>query len=176
MKYLVMTEGTCEKALIDVLIKKGLFSLSIESLLYEQIFHARQIKNSIIERINQLPVSEKICIIRIGDTLTDELDIPNDIRDRVESCRKICIKPEFEILHLIYKKEDSNYIKKYKSKLKASEYLYQIDCNYEKSYDHNYDFFDSLSEEEIKNIIKLYTSKRSKVHNKDEGILESLIK
>ena len=112
MKYLVMTEGTCEKALIDVLIKKGIFSLPIESLLYEQVFHARQIKNSIIERINQLPVSEKICIIRIGDTLTDELDIPNDIRDRVESCRKICIKPEFEILHLIYKKEDSNYIKK----------------------------------------------------------------
>ena len=102
MKYLVMTEGTCEKALIDVLIKKGLFSLSIESLLYEQIFHARQIKNSIIERINQLPVSEKICIIRIGDTLTDELDIPNDIRDRVESCRKICIKPEFEIFRTLY--------------------------------------------------------------------------
>ncbi len=41
MKYLVMTEGTCEKALIDVLIKKGIFSLPIESLLYEQIFHAR---------------------------------------------------------------------------------------------------------------------------------------
>ena len=48
MKYLVMTEGTCEKALIDVLIEKGLFSISVESLLYEQIFHARQIKVSLI--------------------------------------------------------------------------------------------------------------------------------
>lgn len=176
MKYLIMTEGTCEKALIDVLIKKGIFSLPIELLLYEQVFHARQIKNSIIERINQLPVNEKICIIRIGDTLTDELYIPVEIRERVEGSMKICIKPEFEILHLIQKQEDLNYIRKYKSKLKASEYLYQIDCDYEKSYDYNYDFFDSLSKEEIKNVIKIYTIKRSKVHNKDEGILESLIK
>lgn len=52
MKYVVMTEGTCEKALIDVLIKKGLFNISVESLLYEEIFHARQIKRSLIEKIN----------------------------------------------------------------------------------------------------------------------------
>lgn len=41
-----MTEGTCEKALIDVLIKKNLLIYPIDSLLYEQVFHARQIKNS----------------------------------------------------------------------------------------------------------------------------------
>lgn len=171
-----MTEGTCEKALIDVLIEKGLFSISVESLLYEQIFHARQIKVSLIERINQLPVYEKICIIRIGDSLTDELYISEEIKDRVEKCVKICIKPEFEILHLIHKKEDSKYLKKYKSRFKASEYLFNIDCNYEKSYNYNYDFFDSLSNEEIREIINTYKCIRSKVHNKDEGTLEELIK
>lgn len=176
MKYVVMTEGTCEKALIDVLIEKNIFSLEVESLLYEQVFHARQIKNSLVERINQLPIDEKISIIRIGDTLTDELLIPDEIKDRVESCKKICIKPEFEILHLIQRKEDSKYIRKHKSKLKVSEYLYQIDCNYEKSYEYNYDFFVSLSNEEIKNIIHAYKCTRSKVHNKDEGTLEEMIK
>ena len=176
MKYLIMTEGTCEKALIDVLIEKELFSISVESLLYEQVFHARQIKNNLIERINQLPVNEMITILRIGDTLTDELVIPEEISDRVERCSKICIKPEFEILHLIYKEKDLDYIKKYKSKNKASEYLYQIDCKYEKSYEYNYNFFNSLSNAEIKNIINIYTLRRSKVHNKDEGLLESIMK
>ena len=176
MKYVVMTEGTCEKALIDVLIDRSIFSISVESLLYEQVFHARQIKNSLIERINQLPASEKISIIRIGDKLNDELYIPDEIVDRVKNCKKICIKPEFEILHLIQKKEDTNYIRKYKSKMKVSEYLYQIDCNYEKSYEYNYEFFDSLSDEEIKNIARTYSCTRSKVHSKDEGTLEELIK
>lgn len=176
MKYVVMTEGACEKALIDVLIKKGLFNISVESLLYEEIFHARQIKRSLIEKINQLPYTEKIRIIRIGDSLTDELLIPQEIEERIEKCLKICIKPEFEILYLIHKNEDANYIRKYKSKSKPSEYLYQIDCNYEKTYEYNYDFFDALSNEEIKNIIKRYSFTRGKVHNKDEGLLESLIK
>lgn len=176
MKYVVMTEGTCEKALIDVLIEKNIFSLEVESLLYEQVFHARQIKSSLIERINQLPNDEKIFIIRIGDALTDELYIPEEIMDRIECCKKICIKPEFEILHLIQRKENLKYIRKYKSRLKASEYLYQIDCNYEKTYEYNYDFFDSLSNEEIKSIIHTYNCTRSKVHNDDEGTLEELIK
>lgn len=176
MKYLIMTEGTCEKALIDVLIEKNLFSLELESLLYEQVFHARQIKNSLVERINQLSIDEKISIIRIGDKLTDELVIPDEIKDRVESCKKICIRPEFEILHLIQRKEDSKYIRKQKSKLKPSDYLYQIDCNYEKSYNYNYEFFSSLSNEEIKNIIHTYNCTRSRVHNKEEGTLEELIK
>lgn len=176
MKYIIMTEGTCEKALIDVLICKGLFKIPIESLLYEQIFHARQIKSNLLERINQLPPQEKLHIIRIGDSLTDELIIPDDLEDRVEKCEKICIKPEFEMLYLIHKNEDINYIKKYKSKNKPSEYLKKIYCEYEKSYEYNYDYFDSLSKKEIKEIIHKYSCTRKLTHNKDEGLLESLIK
>lgn len=176
MKYVVMTEGTCEKALIDVLLEKNIFNIPIESLLYEEIFHARQIKASLVEKINQLPCTEKIIIIRIGDSLTDELKIPEEIVDKVEKCLKICIRPEFEFLYLIYKKEEDNYIRKYKSKKKPSEYLQQIDCMYEKTYEYNYNFFKNLSNEEIKEMIKTYSCKRKQVHNKDEGLLENLIK
>ena len=35
MKYIIMTEGTCEKALMDVLIKKEILNIPVESLLYE---------------------------------------------------------------------------------------------------------------------------------------------
>ena len=171
-----MTEGTWEKALIDVLISKNIFSIPVEWLLYEQIFHARQIKQSLIEMINQLPANEKIMIIRIGDKLSDELLIPEEIENKVEQCLKICIKPEFEILHLIFKDVDSKYLRNYKSKMKPSEYLHNIDCNYEKSYEYNYCFFSKLSDEKLSFVIKKYSNIRRKVHNKNELLLEELIK
>lgn len=175
MKYIIMTEETCEKALIDVLIKKGIFNIPNESLLYEEVFHARQINGKLLEKIYQLPHQETISIIRIGDLLTDELEIPNELKNRVEENLKICIKPEFEILHLIYEGKIDEYIGKYKSSKKASEYLYQIDKKYQKTYKYNYTFFDSLSNEEIRNLIKNYSLKRKHVHEKDEELLEKLI-
>ena len=175
MKYVIMTEGPCEKALIDVLIKKGIFNIPVESLLYEEVFHARQIKGKVLEKINQLPYQEKIFIIRIGDKLTDDLVIPDDLEDRVEDNIKICIKPEFEVLHLIYKGKLDEYIKKHKSSMKPSEYLSQIDKEYKKAYDYNYKYFDALTSEKIINVIKTYSSKRGGTHKKYEKFLEELI-
>ena len=175
MKYLIMTEGTCEKALIDVLIEKGIFSIPVESLLYEEVFHARQLKESIREKIHQLPLQETITIIRIGDKLSDELIIPQDIEERIEGCLKICTKPEFEILHLIYLNEEQSYIKKYKSKKSAYEYLCDVNKEYEKTYEYNYQYFDNLSCDDLREIIKKYSVKRGKVHEKDERLLEMLI-
>lgn len=175
MKYVIMTEGTCEKALMDVLIKKEILNIPVESLLYEEVFHARQIKGKLLEKIYQLPYQEKIFIIRIGDTLTDELDVPDDLEDRVEEKIKICIKPEFEILHLIYKGKLDEYIKKHKTSAKPSEYLSQIDKEYKKAYGYNYKYFDSLTNDEIIEVIKIYSSKRKGAHKKDEKFLEELI-
>lgn len=176
MKYVVMTEGTCEKALIDVLIKKDIFKIPVDSLLYEEVFHARQIKGKLLEKINQLPYLEKIIIIRIGDKLSDELFIPQELEERIEVSLKICIKPEFEVLHLINSDADNNYFRKYKSKNKPSEYLCQIDCEYEKTYEYNYEYFDRLSSDKLKELIKKYSFSRRKSHKKDEGLLEDLIK
>ena len=171
-----MTEGTCEKALIDVLINKGIFKISVESLLYEDVFKARQIKGSLLEKINQLPFQETITIIRVGDKLSDDLFIPEDVKERIECCLKICIKPEFEILHLIHKEEEKKYLNKYKSKLKPSEYLHNIDCQYEKSYEYNYDYFNNISAFRLKEIIIKYSNIRKGVHKADEGLLEDYIK
>lgn len=176
MKYLIMTEGTCELALMHVLIEKGIFKIPVESFLYEKIYHVRQINGKLIEKIETLSSKEKITIIRIGDSLIDELKIPEEIEDRIEEKIKVCIKPEFEVLHLIYKEKIDDYIGKYKSLKKASEYLNQIDKKYQKTYDYNYDFFDSLTVNEIRNLIKRYSLKRKNTHKKDEGLLENLIK
>lgn len=157
-----MTEGTCEKAFIDVIIDKDLFVFPIKCLLYEQIFHARQINQKLIEKINQLPANEKITIIRIGDKLSDKLLIPEEIENKVVKCLKICIKPEFEILHLIFQKEDSKYIRNYKSKFKPSEYLHSIDCKYEKSYEYNYSFFNKIPNKDLIFLIKEYSNKKKK--------------
>ena len=104
------------------------------------------------------------------------LKIPEEIEDRIEENIKVCIKPEFEVLHLIYKEKIDDYIGKYKSLKKASEYLNQIDKKYQKTYDYNYDFFDSLTVNEIRNLVKRYSLKRKNTHKKDEGLLENLIK
>ena len=176
MKYIIMTEGTCEKAFIDVIIDKDLFVFPIKCLLYEQIFHARQINQKLIEKINQLPANEKITIIRIGDKLSNKLLIPEEIENKVVKCLKICIKPEFEILHLIFQKEDSKYIRNYKSKFKPSEYLHSIDCKYEKSYEYNYSFFNKIPNKDLIFLIKEYSNKRKKVHNNDELLLEEILK
>ena len=176
MKYIIMTEGTCEKAFIDVIIDKDLFVFPIKCLLYEQMFHARQSNQKLIEKINQLPANEKITIIRIGDKLSDKLLIPEEIENKVVKCLKICIKPEFEILHLIFQKEDSKYIRNYKSKFKPSEYLHSIDCKYEKSYEYNYSFFNKIPNKDLIFLIKEYSNKRKKVHNNDELLLEEILK
>lgn len=41
MKYLIMTEGTDEKALLDILLEKGMLKYGKNELLLEEIHHAR---------------------------------------------------------------------------------------------------------------------------------------
>lgn len=176
MKYLIMTEGTCEKAFVDVLVEKELLFVPEDMLLYEQIFHARQIKTSLVEMINQLPPQQKVVIIRIGDKLSDELIIPDELKDRIVECLKICIKPEFEILHLISRNEERKYLRKHKSSVKASTYLHNIDCKYEKSYEYNYSFFSNISQNDLLSLIRKYTKLRKNVHKSDELVLEYIIK
>ena len=105
-----MTEGSCERALLDACLEKGMLSIPPSDLLYEQIFHARQIDNRLSDMIGQLPFGEKVRIIRVGDKLTDQLVIDEDLADRIVAVEKICIKPEFEILHIIYRGKFSEFL------------------------------------------------------------------
>ncbi len=175
MKYLIMTEGTCEQALLNVLIEKEIFFVSIDELVYKEIHHARQLKPQIIEKINQLSPNEKITIIRVGDKLNDFFPIPKDIKKRVIEEIKICIKPEFEILHLIQHDKFEHY-QKHKSNKKASEYLMEIDKTYKKSYEYNYAYFNDLSINELYLLFELYDQKRKKTHFENEYTINKLIR
>ena len=175
MKYLIMTEGSCEKALLDVFIEKDLLKYERNDLLYEEIHHARQIKGQLITKIEQLPPSEKIVIIRVGDKLNDELKIPKHIKYKINDIIKICIKPEFELLHIInegeYKKYNNN------KHIKPCEYLLKyVLKDYEKHYEYNYNYFMLLEVAKIRNIINDYNRLRHDVHDKNEYTISYLLK
>lgn len=163
MKYLLMTEGTCEKALLDLLLERNLLLYSRSDLLYNEIYHLRQINESTYEKISQLGTNEKITIIRIGDKLTDKLDIKCEYKDRIISCEKVCTKPEFEILHIIHEKKYKEYLKA-KSKKKPCEFLKTIIKEYEKTYLFNYQYFNNMSDDDIRQLLRKYSKLRGKIH------------
>ena len=172
--------------------EKNILLFEVNDLLYEEIFKARQLEQSLISKINQLPLNEKVTIIRIGDKLSDELRIPLDVKNKVVSIEKVCIKPEFEILYIIWNNEVEKYNKQ-KSNEKPSEYIYHIIDDYQKSYKYNYEFsilrsitrpsrhlvklsFSNLTEKELKFLIKQYDIKRLGTHTSFEKSLLSIIK
>lgn len=169
-----MTEGSCEKALIDILLARGILVFTYSDLLYQQVFHARQISTKLLEMINQLPVSEKIAIVRIGDKLSDELDI-TEIDERVESNEKVCIKPEFEILHTIKEGLFDDYLK-IKSKKKVSDFYREHNPHYKKSYTINEKYFNAMSNVELHLLLNEYDKKRKGAHNKNELTLSSFMR
>ena len=175
MKYLIMTEGTCEKALFDVLLEKNILNYTLADLVYEEIYHARQIDGALLEKINQLPIREQVTIIRVGDKLSDELEIPDEITEKICEVKKVLIKPEFEILYILYLGKYEEYLK-IKTSMKASEYLKSIDRKYNKSSRKNYDFFTSLEKNSILNLFKQYNIKRKGTHEKNEMTLLDLCK
>lgn len=169
-----MTEGTCEKALLDVLLDKGLLVFGYDDLLYQQIFASRQINFKLLEMINQLSLDEKIIIIRVGDKLSDNLDI-SEIEDRVIECRKICIKPEFEILHTIHEGLFDAFIKQ-KSSVKVSSFYAEHNCLYKKTYNFNRYYFELMAKDELFETAIEYNHKRKAAHKKDELTLLSILK
>ena len=170
-----MTEGSCEKALLDVLIEKSLFFVSIEDLFYEQVFQARQIDLRLLDMISQLPIEEKITIIRVGDKLNDTLEIDKDLSNRIDNIEKVCTKPEFEILHIIYQNKYKDFLK-VKSTTKPCDYLKSIDDNYRKTYRVNYDYFSKMKEKDLLSLIEMYCKLRNKIHKKDEKSLSDLLR
>lgn len=175
MKYLVMTEGTCEKALLDLLLERNLLTFCRSELLYNEIYHLRQFSMSIYEKISQLNEDEKITIIRIGDKLDDELEIDDDYKPRIIACEKVCTKPEFEMLHIIYEGKFNDY-KKVKSKIKPCEYLKTIVKDYEKTYMFNYNYFNKMNNCEITFLLKQYSKLRGKVHIRKTKNLSNILK
>lgn len=175
MKYLVMTEGICEKSLIDILLERNLFIYCTYQLVYEQVFHARQLTTVLKDMIDQLPFDERVEIIRVGDKLNDVLEVDKDYVDRIIKITKICIKPEFEILHILNERLYDDYLK-VKSKISPSEFYKGKNKMYRKTYKINYDYFNALSDEQLLDLFENYKKKRIKSHRKEEGSILDLFK
>jgi hypothetical protein len=175
MKYLVIAEGTTDKALVDVLIDHHLFLYEIQDLLLEETFHCRQLsdKPAIIDAIRQLPFEEKVSIVRVGDTLTDELKKPSTISMKISDVEDYHILPELEVLIIIAEKRYTNYLK-FKSRLRPKEYVEnqihfkgdQYDCSKEWISD----YFGSMADSRIIDLFSSYHKKRGNAKKREKGI------
>ena len=170
-----MTEGTCELAMMNVLLERNLLAFDEGELLFRQMFQARQIDEKLKEMINQLPANETVNIIRIGDKLSDKLKVPKGLSKRISNISSICIKPEFEILHIIKENRFSEFIK-LKSDIKASNYYMTINHEYKKTYKCNYNFFNQMDNGTLVELFKNYDIKRKGTHSKTEKSITILLR
>lgn len=123
--------------------------------------------------VNQLPIDEKIHIIRVQDKF-EKFETKN-VSIRLEGITKIRTNPEFEILFIIYYDKMNEYMK-VKSITKPSIFMKEkIDHNYKKQKKYVYNFFMKLGIEEIYSLFKNY-DEMVNTQNKDEQTVISLLK
>ena len=173
MNYvLVMTEGKVELEFLKLLQDRNLLIFEEKSLLFEDMYHARQLDGKLLNYIQQTSFDSKIIIYRIGDKMTDELKIsPKLIKTKIESQVKVCTLPEFEILLII----NENLKKEFdKSQKKASEFIKSKFKTNTKQSGFVSKYFGSMSDAEIINLLKRYSELKKKP--KDCLTLYDLIK
>ncbi len=115
-KLLVMCEGSCEVAILDILLDAGYLSFTRDDLLDLRIFHARQLSDSILQPILGY-CTEGITVFRVGDKLAERLSTKSVPDGKIESIEKYCTKPELEVLVLINEGLYHEYEKQKSSKM-----------------------------------------------------------
>jgi hypothetical protein len=176
-----MLEGNNERALIDVLTENEYFKIPITDMIDEQPHVLRKFnKNSELgskaeSYIRMLEPTEKVTIIRIGDTQKDILKIPDDIVHKISKIEKVCAKPELEILLIIgeglYQKfsQQSDLQPKQFAKIHIK---YLKEC-YDGKYAWLYKYF---SDKDVISILKKYKRYKKKTHINEELFLIDYIK
>lgn len=177
MNYiLIMTEGTDEQALLNILLERNILKFDKEELLMEEIYHARQIETNILAYIQGLKLGNNVSIYRVGDKMTDKLKIPSSIlSNKIKEQYKVCTLPEFEILMILNDGYYEEYIKQ-KSISKPSEFYKKKNKEFSKSRSYIYSYFNSLSNDELIVLLNLYYKKRGHMHKKDELSLKDLLR
>ena len=177
MNYIrIMTEGTDEKALIDVLIEKDLLKFNLEELVFEQCFHKRQIDDELLSIIRQLPYDDKVIVYRVGDKLSEKFDTrKKDIPGKIVEVNKVCTLPELEMLFIINEGMFDEYMK-VKSSCLPSQFYKSKNRKYRKQAAFVFDYFKNMTIEEIVDLLKRYTEKRKRAHDKDQRTLCDLLK
>lgn len=101
MKILIMCEDPNELAVVKLLLENNKFKFTNDDLVTLTPFHARQLTSSAAVKTALNIYQGEFIIYRIGDTLTDKLQIPREYANRITSVEKYCTKPELEILLII---------------------------------------------------------------------------
>ena len=177
MKYLIMCEGPNELAIINILLENDLLSIKEDDLLGLKPYHARQIYNNSAVKLelNIYPEND-VCILRIGDTLTDKITIPVDYSEKIVKIEKYCTKPELEILLIIAEGLLKEYNKN-KSTIQPKEFA-KTEISYNgKRYDNSTDFYKKYFGERTDLLVKsIREYKHLKRHRKGELFLADLLK
>lgn len=175
MKYLVMTEGTCELGMLNALLENNMLFFDYDDLLFEDIYHARQLTDRLLLMIDQLGPEAEINIIRVGDKLSDILVIPPDYKNIITKEYKVCTKPELEMMFIVNEGYAKDY-SKHKSKMKPSEYYKSKNSKYQKTKIYYSDYFSQLKHDEVYHMYKMYDKNRIRIHSEDEKSLSWLLK
>ena len=140
MKYLIMCEGPNELEVIRILLENDMLLISENELLGLTPYHARQIATAgqVKAELNIYP--GEVTVLRIGDTQSEKLRIPQEYRDKIVDVKKYCTKPELEMLLIIAEGLTSEY-EKVKSSMKPKTFAKQhIRCG-RKKYDNSTAFY-----------------------------------
>lgn len=177
MSYLVIVEGPTEYVFFNLLIDKNLLIISRKDLLQREIFTRSRVKHSMVSMISQLPPMDSVEILRIGDTMVENFRIPKGIENRIESIKKYCTKPEFEIL-LIIEKDLLDEYERVKSRQKPKDFAKTHIEHNKKKYDNNTKwlkaYFETWEDDKFIEILTKY--KKKKKHKKGELFIADLLK
>lgn len=179
MKILVMCEGPNEKAVVEMLLDAGQLKFSRDDLVVLNVYHARQLTAPII-KTNLSIYTGDFEVYRIGDTLTDNLSVPADYRDRIRGIRKFCTKPELEMLLLIAEGKDAEFekVKAGKNSKDAKAFCKANVVHNRKRYDNSTQFYWDYFGSDI-DTLAAAIKKHKQIHcahKKDEGYLADLLK
>ena len=115
MKYLIMCEDPNELELIRMLLEHDKLIFTEDDLLNLVPYHARQIGNNAAVKAALNLYHGDVYVLRIGDKLNDELQIPREYKGKNKDIKKYCTKPELEMLLIISENKDLDF-EKIKSK------------------------------------------------------------
>ena len=172
-KKLIMCEGPNEKKIIELLLRENKLIFSSDDLVGLVPYHARQLSAPIL--IPELSMYKgDFEIIRVGDTMKDELKIPKHLKSRIVRVDRYCTKPELEILLIINENLYSQFLK---SKLSPKQFAKKCIVYNRQKYDNSTNFYDEYYRDRVdKLVLNLIEYRRIKKHNDGELFLADLLK
>ena len=177
MKYLIMCEGTNEKKIIDILLAYGRLNIQQDDLLGLATYHARQIKKSTVVQANLRIYGGEVEVYRIGDKMSDKLDIPQEFKRQIKKEVKFCTLPELEVLLIISENKYKEY-EKIKSIKKPKQFAKEQIVFQGKKYNNATEFYDNYYGQEPEKLvaaIRKYKQLHGS-HKNDEHYLLELLK